>query len=139
MKSMRAITLFAIASLATATGLLAQNRAVKVNVPFAFSAGDTWMPAGEYTVSAANFPVVQIKSTDGRDRTWILGLKGYHESKSGSMLEFDKVGNDYFLHRILSPAGSSMNIDLATGKHEKRALRLEARLTPPDETFVPAE
>jgi len=43
---------------------------------------------------------------------------------------FDKYGNQYFLHRVLCPTVTSLNLDVPQGNAEKqaRSYSLEAKL-----------
>src|ERR1035438_5333625 len=133
MKRISAIGLLTIASLATCTGAIAQQ--LKANIPFGFTVGNTWMPAGEYTISSPLRQVVQVRSVDLAKIATIVSSQGYNESRSGSKLVFDKYGDQYFLRRVLSPNFASLNLDVPQGKAEKqarsRSLRSETRRSVP--------
>ena len=64
MKRISALALLTIASMATCTGAIGQQSAIKANIPFDFTVGDIWMPAGEYTISSPTREVVQVRSAD---------------------------------------------------------------------------
>jgi hypothetical protein len=139
MNRISAISLLTIASLATCTGAIAQQ--LKANIPFGFTVGNTWMPAGEYTISSPLRQVVQVRSTDLAKIATIVSFQSYNESKSGSKLVFDKYGDQYFLRRVLSPNFASLNLDVPQGKAEKqaRSRSLEAKLHNGEETMVAAK
>jgi hypothetical protein len=139
MKRISAIGLLTIASLATCTGAIAQQ--LKANIPFGFTVGNTWMPAGEYTISSPLRQVVQVRSTDLARIATLVSSQSYNESKSGSKLVFDKYGDQYFLRRVLSPNFASLNLDVPQGKAEKqaRSRSLEAKLHNGEETMVAAK
>jgi hypothetical protein len=139
MKRISAIGLLTIASLATCTGAIAQQ--LKANIPFGFTVGNTWMPAGEYTISSPLRQVVQVRSVDLAKIATIVSSQGYNESRSGSKLVFDKYGDQYFLRRVLSPNFASLNLDVPQGKAEKqaRSRSLEAKLHNGEETMVAAK
>ena len=139
MKRISAIGLLTIASLATCTGAIAQQ--LKANIPFGFTVGNTWMPAGEYTISSPLRQVVQVRSVDLAKIATIVSSQGYNESRSGSKLVFDKYGDQYFLRRVLSPNFASLNLDVSQGKAEKqaRSRSLEAKLHNGEETMVAAK
>src|ERR1700687_3935434 len=141
MNRISAIGLLTIASLATCTGAIAQQPALKANIPFDFRVGDTWMPAGEYTISSPKREIVQLRSADLAKTATIVSSQSSHESDSGSELVFDKYGNQYFLHRVLCPTVSSLNLDVPQGKAEKqaRSRSLEAKLHNGEETMVAAK
>ena len=141
MNRISAIGLLTIASLATCTGAIAQQPAVKANIPFDFTVGNTWMPAGEYTISSPYRQVIQLRSADLAKTATVVSTQSFHESRSGSKLVFDKYGDQYFLHRLLCPSAASLNLDVAQGKAEKRARDrfLEAKLHNGEETMVAAK
>jgi len=128
MKRISAITLFAIATLAATTGLLAQQPVVKANIPFNFTAGEKWMPAGEYTISSLADHVALIQSADRRYSEMVISRQGFQEPAATPQLVFDKYGEYYFLHRVLSGANTPLNLDIALGKSEKKVRTREARL-----------
>jgi hypothetical protein len=139
MNRISAIGLLTIASLATCTGAIAQQ--LKANIPFGFTVGNTWMPAGEYTISSPLRQVVQVRSVDLAKIATIVSSQGYNESRSGSKLVFDKYGDQYFLRRVLSPNFASLNLDVPQGKAEKKARSrtLEAKVHNGEETMVAAK
>ena len=141
MKRISAIGLLTIASLATCTGAIAQQPALKANIPFDFTVGNTWMPAGEYTISSPLRQVVQLRSADLAKTATIVSSQSFNESSSGSKLVFDKYGDQYFLHRVLCPSVTSLNLDVPQGKAEKqaRSRSLEAKLPNGEETMVAAK
>jgi hypothetical protein len=119
MNRFSAIALLAIASVATCIGAMAQQPGLKANVPFDFAIGDTWMPAGEYTISSPTQGVLAIKA--GGHVGWVVSSQSYNESKLGSKLVFNKYANEYFLHEVLCPTLASLNLRIAPGNAEKRA------------------
>jgi len=139
MKRISALALLIIASLSTATLALCQEGGLKAKIPFDFTVGDTWMPAGEYVVSSPFRLVIQLRKTDGSAITSVVTKASNHESDSGNELVFNKYGDRYFLHRVLCPATKAMNVDVTNGKAEKRERSLEAGLRGPEETLVAAK
>jgi hypothetical protein len=138
MKRISALAMIVVGAIATCVGAVAQKPAIKANIPFNFTVGNTWMPAGEYTVTSPMHSVVQLRSTDLTKIATIVSSQSYNESDSGSELVFDKYGDQYFLHRVLCPSISSLNLDVPQGKAEKKARSrsLEAKLRNGDETLV---
>ena len=141
MNRISAIGLLTIASMATCTGAIGQQSVIKANIPFDFTVGNTWMPAGEYTLSSPLRQIVQLRSADLAKTATIVSSQSFHESSSGSKLVFDKYGDQYFLHRVLCPTVTSLNLDLPQGKAEKqaRSRSLEAKLHNGEETLVAAK
>ena len=121
MKRIAALAFLTIAYLATSTGAKAQTYGLNAKIPFDFTVGNTWMPAGEYRISSPlrSVTVIQLRGTDHDSMATVISSPGHSESKSGNKLVFHKYGNHYFLNRILCPSNSSLNIDVASGKAEK--------------------
>jgi hypothetical protein len=138
MKRICAISLFTIVTLAASTGLVAQEPTVKANIPFNFTVGNRSMPAGEYTISAPDQNIVKIQSADRQHMELVTAIHSSHEPAAGAQLVFDKCGDYYFLHRILSSRSTSLNLDVALGKVEKRVRTREAKLETGEQTLVAA-
>jgi hypothetical protein len=136
MKSISAVTLFTIATLAATNGLFAQEPSAKANIPFNFTVGEKSMPAGEYTISLTSEHVVKIQSADKLQVDLALASKSYQDPGAKGQLVFDKVGDYYFLRQISSPTWSSMNLSIASGKVEKRVQTREAMLRTGEEKLV---
>jgi len=127
MNRISAIALLAIASVATCAGAIAQQPAVKAHIPFDFTVGNTWMPAGEYTITSPSSDVLELKS--GSRIALVISLQSADRSNSGSKLVFDKYDDQYFLHELLCPNLVSMNLRVPASKTEKKAREraIEAR------------
>ena len=141
MNRVSAIALLTISSLATCTAAIAQQSTIKANIPFDFTVGNTWMPAGEYTISSPFQHIVQLRSADNARTAEIVSTQGYNESRSGSKLVFDKYGDQYFLRHVLCPSVASLNLDVPQGKAEKnaRSHSLEAKGRNGEQTMVAAK
>jgi hypothetical protein len=138
MKPTRTIALLTVALLSATTGVLAQERAVMANVPFNFTVGAKLLPAGTYTISSPSSGLVQIKSADGQIATRLVAAQSYHESDRGTELVFNRYGDRYFLHRILCPSTSSLNLDIPSSKSERKSRMREARLQRVEQTLIAA-
>jgi hypothetical protein len=141
MKRISALALLTVASVATCTSAIGQQPAIKANIPFNFTVGNTCMPAGEYTISSPQRQVIQLRNDDLAKTATIVSSHSSYESSSGSELVFDKYGDRYFLHRVLCPSIASLNLDVPQGKAEKqgRSRSLEAKLHNEEETLVAAK
>ena len=138
MKRITAIAFFVLAALVTAGSAMAQDHAVKANVPFDFTVGNAHVPAGTYTILSTGSPViVELRNDSGK--VHIFG-SAYASGKepTRSSLVFDKYGDRYFLHEIRCSTISTMNVDLPVSKSEKSVQRQEASLQQNnrDEIFV---
>jgi hypothetical protein len=138
MKRITALALFAIAALATSTGAFAQQPGMKANIPFDFTVGNTWLPAGEYTISSPLQSVIAVRNADRTSAATVVSNHSNYEAGKGSKLVFLKYGDRYFLHRVLCSSNSAMNLDITSGKAEKEARLQEAKLHTSQEVLVAA-
>jgi hypothetical protein len=134
MKRITAIALFAIANLAMAGTSFAQSNGVAAKIPFAFSVGDTVLPAGSYTIKE-NSSLLTIWNRD--QKTVVLSL--FHEDgkryPNGGKLVFHKYASEYFLSEILSD-NADMHVQLAPSKRETSALLQQATVSTSSEVLV---
>jgi len=138
MKRISAIALLTVGILAASTGLVAQERVVTANIPFNFTVGEKGMPAGEYTISSPGRNIIKIESADKRHAGFVSSSQSYHEPSSTPQLVFDRYGERYFLHRVLSAKNTSLNTDIPSGKLEKEVQIRESKLQAGEEVLVAA-
>ncbi len=139
MKWIPTLTLLALLALIALPGAMAQGVALKADIPFAFTVGDTPLPAGEYTVTSPVSGLIRVTNDRTHD-TAILAVKhGNHDPGADSKLLFTRYGDRYFLHRIFCPSAHAMNVDIAVWSREKRARSLEAKLNHGEQILVAAE
>jgi hypothetical protein len=106
----------------------AQSHAQQVTqakVPFAFQAGNTMMPAGEYQIQRA-LPEVktlqQIRRTDSSASTFVsMNVVESRDKNAGSKLIFHCYSNECFLSEIW--VGSSQGLKLEQSRREKEVSR----------------
>ena len=138
MNRISAIALLTISSLATCTAAIAQQPTLKTNIPFDFTVGNTWMPAGEYRISSPFREVIEVRSADLTRTAELVSSESHIEYGSGSKLVFDKYGDQYFLRHVQCPSVASLNLDIPQGKAEKNVRSLEAKLHSGEQTMVAA-
>jgi hypothetical protein len=132
-----AVTFLTLLTIATATSAFAQQQKVlRGNIPFNFTVGEKALPAGEYIVVPEDKYLLKIQSPNGRNWAVVAGSQSYHDASGGSRLEFDRIGESYFLHRVLCPSVLSLNIDVATGRSEKAARERQASLQSTPQVLV---
>ena len=119
MNRVSAIALLAIASVATGTGAMAQQLGLKANIPFDFSVGNTWMPAGEYSVTSPLEGILELRSDN--HSAYVASSQNGYATNSGNRLVFDKYGDQYFLHQVRCSNQDSLNLEIPASKAEKRA------------------
>ncbi len=143
MKSITVVAFAAclLASFAVVGTVSAQDHTIKANIPFDFTVGNTWMPAGEYTISSPLREIVEVRSADLTRTAALVSSPSHNESRSGSKLVFDKYGDQYFLRHVLCSSVASLNLDVPQGKAEKeaRSHSLEAKGHDGQQTMVAAK
>ncbi len=126
MRRITAIALFAAAGILGAANALAQDCAVRANVPFDFTVGSKLLPAGSYTITRANNNVIDINNWDkGTSAISSSYPNSYQASNVHPVLVFDKYGGEYFLREVRGGL-SGMNVDLPLSKSEERLRKSEA-------------
>ena len=88
---------------------------LEVNVPFAFHAGNTKLPAGNYRIhmlDSSDLTVVEISSADGSTSALVEVQEAEANSTPAKTeLIFNKYGNRYFLAKLFdegNPSGSKV-------------------------------
>ena len=125
MKSAR--TLITLCLLLTAATLFAQTtpsqRLMTVNIPFAFSAEDHFLPEGEYLVlTVTPERSIRIVSIDGKHSAIVNTLPNYASSPSqNSRLVFHRYGNEYFLTQVWTAGQNVARDPLSSEKAMKIA------------------
>jgi hypothetical protein len=84
------------------------GEALKVTVPFAFQAGKTAMPAGEYTVYENEAHLVLIRGT--KASVMVLGTAGSESQSGHSALGFQRTSKGGFLLRSVQAAGQPSSL-----------------------------
>ena len=115
MAGMMALTAMASTRVAQAQELVA------VNIPFDFVAGNTQLPAGEYTVkvSAPTHTIILISRKDSATSAFLVTNAAVSaEPQSESKLVFNRYGDHYFLSQVWT-AGSSRGRQLRKSGREK--------------------
>ena len=109
MKTLKTIILSAGAvALLGASGLYAQTTAT-ADIPFEFTAQNTTLPAGEYTMSSASTThgVMLIRNVETRKAVLVLASSsesGYRRTEDKNVVVFHKLGDRYFLAEVKTDA-----------------------------------
>jgi len=80
---------------------------VIANIPFAFNAGKTTLPAGRYTITvlnpASDRKILQIRSLNGRSSAVVLTTGIIGQASDDAKLVFERYGDRYvFAHAQLA-------------------------------------
>jgi len=127
MKRNTAIALFALSTLGVAARVVAQEPAVKANVPFEFTVGGKLLPADTYTITSSESGVIMIRAADNHFWAVTTASLSDQESARGSELVFDRYGDKYFLHEVMCPKVAALNVDVPKSKLEKQVQTQEAK------------
>jgi hypothetical protein len=136
MKRIIAIAVCLFASLVGVGAASAQDHVAKANIPFGFFVGNTWLPAGTYTLRAnsENPSVIYIHTEDSKISLLSAGYNDDQQPGSHKLV-FRKHGDKYFLHQVLC-SSCGMNIAFSESKRERSAEKLEASAGTPTDTYL---
>jgi len=137
MKRIPTLSLIILAAL-SAIPAIAQGVVLKADVPFGFTVGDTYLPAGQYTLSSPTSGVVRVSNNDTNAAATVSTTHGFTDPGHGSKLVFEKYGERYFLHRVLCPTTVTMNVDIPEWNGEKKARTREAKLDHGEQILIAA-
>ena len=133
----RVTGLLALAFMA-ATQIAQAQEQVIANVPFAFTAGNRTLPAGEYRVGKwiTGDRTLFIQSTDRGATTFAASIPAESNApQTQTKLVFHRYGDRYFLSQVWVE-GSTYGRQLPKSKEEKQQEQLLARNSTPDEVTI---
>jgi hypothetical protein len=98
----RILTLVLLLSAIGSPAAFAQSPKMKVDVPFSFYMGEKKLPAGEYYIRQISEGALALTNSDGVAVT-VTSFQGKEPitNITDSRLQFNKVGGEYFLSRVL--------------------------------------
>jgi hypothetical protein len=108
-----------LASLVVLNGAVAQEPAVRVVIPFDFSASGTQLRAGTYTIATQNGSTTITEDSTGESR-FLRTIPFSDNLPDDSKLIFSIYGDQHFLRKILCPS-LHMSLELMPSKPEIRA------------------
>jgi hypothetical protein len=89
-----------------------ETETLRVTVPFAFTAGATNLPAGDYTVLEGNAHVLTIRGTGGS--AMVLASSGDEGDRDRNALTFRHTDRGYFLQAVYAGGRPSTVLRPAT-------------------------
>lgn len=99
------------------------SRPISADVPFAFTVGDTQLPAGKYviqSVSDVNENAFEIRSANGKKAVAFLAEEAdAPRIARQTELEFTKRGDQEFLTKVVE-AGTSSGVQVINGRRAAR-------------------
>lgn len=102
MKRIITTIFYILASLVSVSAAKAQAHAVRVVIPFDFSASGAQLPAGAYTI-ATDHGITSIRKNDTKKTTYVRTVRVFDNLEDDSKLIFSKYGDQYFLRKVLCP------------------------------------
>jgi hypothetical protein len=118
--------MLALASTATTQAVRAQEP-LRVNVPFAFTAGKAALPAGEYRIQkpTGDSPALLIQRTDGSAAAIVISFAASpNADQVESKLVFHRYGDHYFLSQVWRADAARGRQFPVTAQEEEQALAL---------------
>ena len=115
-----------LTALVAAVPAHAQVSYMKVDVPFAFTAGKTTLPAGQYGLQVdERTRILEIESASGAKYSVLLSPSADMRSNSASgsgVLRFQKVDGQYYLGEVWRPSQQAGNrLPMPKGANERAA------------------
>ena len=107
-----------LASLAAVNGAAAQKHAVRVDIPFDFSASGAQLPAGTYTIATQN-GLTWITKNGSQKSTYVRTTPATDTQPDDSKVVFSTDGDQHLLRKILCPR-SDMSLELLPSKSANR-------------------
>jgi len=120
-----------------ATQVARAQEPMTVNIPFAFTAGDAALPAGEYRVQKmdGNGAVLLIRCSGPTAAAFVVtNATGGGKQQEQSKLIFNRYGDHYFLTQVWN-AGYSSGRELRKTQQEKE-IALSAKLETHDQVIL---
>ena len=120
------------------TQIARAQEAMVVDIPFAFTAGNATLPAGEYRVQKMdrNSAVLLIHCWDARASALVItNAAQAKELQTESKLVFNRYGNRYFLSQVWT-SGSIRGRQLPISPREKEMPQLARNETKTEITLV---
>jgi hypothetical protein len=119
------IGVLAIGALASAPHAVAQELAVKVDVPFAFQNGSQHLPAGTYRIDLNSEHMIILRGT-APSAAGVAMTYPAQRSKdlAKGKVVFQRYGDHFYIHEIWLP-NSTQGRECATSRAEKRDKQLQ--------------
>src|SRR5215470_1041264 len=137
-KSLFKLTGLVALALVATTQIARAQEPVRVTIPFAFTADDKVLPAGEYRVekAAQGSLALMIRRIDGSEGMFVTAsATASSEPQKTSKLIFHRYGNQYFLSQVWV-AGYAQGRQLRKSAKEKEQTLLARNVTREEVTIV---
>ncbi|HYV05726.1 MAG TPA: hypothetical protein VFB82_14125, partial [Blastocatellia bacterium] len=127
---LKAATILSVVAL-TITSMVApaaadSSSAIRVNVPFDFTADHNVLPAGKYTIQSGGVNlngVIRITSDDGKATVFLLSHSAQSiQSRNETVVIFHRYGDQYFLFQVWA-VGDTIGSEIPRSSVERQAER----------------
>jgi hypothetical protein len=112
-----------ITAFAAVTVVADSYTSIEVDVPFAFNAGQSMLPAGKYKIRSGGSitnSVTRITSADEKKTVYLSTLSARSGvSKEKTVVTFHRYGNQYFLYQVWAE-GDNTGTEVPKSSREKR-------------------
>lgn len=107
----------------------AQRHAVRVVIPFDFSASGVQLPAGAYTIATEN-GITSITKSGTRDTAFVRAVRVFDNATGDSKLIFSTYGDQHFLRKVLAPGVESLELVPSKAEVSARVQTANNRVQP---------
>jgi hypothetical protein len=116
-----AAALLALPMLGASVAAAQTDQRVKVDIPFAFQAGNKQLPTGTYIIGMdLQRGLASVTTSDGVGEVLMVANTVGTGDGIGAKLVFDKVGDSYLLRDVEAP-GLAMSFDFKKAEHRREA------------------
>jgi hypothetical protein len=134
-RTLTTMALFAVTSLVAVNNVSAQEHAVQANIPFDFTVNGALLPPGTYWFKSTSSNQVFVQSKTEKASALANGFSDDRVSSDVAKIVFDKVGDQYFLHEIVSTS-ATQSVNIPESKLEKQTKMQHAALQSETQTVV---
>jgi hypothetical protein len=125
-----AAAFLALPMLSAGVAVAQTDQRVKVDIPFAFQAGNKQLPAGSYIIGMdLQAKLAKVTTSDGVGEVLMLANTVGTGDGIDARLVFDKVGDSYLLRDVEAP-GLAMTFDFKKAEHRLEASSSSSSPTP---------
>ena len=125
-----AAALLAVPMLGASVAAAQTDQRVKVDIPFAFQAGNKELPAGTYIIGMdLQDRLASVRTRDGVGEVLMVANTVGTGDGIDAKLVFDKVGDSYLLRDVDAP-GLAMTFDFKRAGHKREASNSSSKPTP---------
>jgi hypothetical protein len=123
MNRIRAFVLLSAATMFPLASSLMAEQQMSAKVPFAFSAGKQWLPAGEYLIDHQG-AFLKLEKRDDHQSVSLIARPGEPSRDGRNFLAFDDVDGVHSLRRVVTTDATN-SVELPAPRAKKSARHME--------------